>query len=31
VLDLIFSFDKPKSVIFAYPSLSIRTFSGFKL
>ena len=28
---LIFSFDSPKSVSLAYPSLSIRTFSGFRL
>ncbi len=31
LLSSIFSFDKPKSVILIYPSLSINTFSGFKL
>ena len=28
---LIFFFDKPKSVILIYPSLSMRTFSGLRL
>ena len=31
LLSSIFSFDNPKSVILIYPSLSISTFSGFKL
>ena len=31
LLSAIFSLLKPKSVIFIYPSLLIRTFSGFKL
>ena len=30
-LDLIPSFERPKSVNFAYPSLSINTFSGLRL